>query len=50
MNRAMTITLTHTRMILISQHEKKHNADIVGELHLTDLIKLKTDESFQPSV
>ncbi len=30
MNRAMTITFT--RMIIISQHDKTYNTDIVGEL------------------
>ncbi len=40
MNRAMTILLTHTRMIIISQLSKTTNTDIVGELHLTELIKL----------
>jgi hypothetical protein len=40
MNRAMTISLTHTRMIIISQHGETYNKDIVGELHLTTLIKL----------
>jgi hypothetical protein len=40
MNRAMTITLTHTRMIKLSQQGKTFNTDIVGELHLTYFIKL----------
>ena len=32
MNQAMTIILTHTRMIIISQHDKNYKTDIVGEL------------------
>lgn len=40
MNRAMTILLTHTRMIIISQLAITTHTDIVGELHLTELIKL----------
>ncbi len=36
MNRAMTIIFTHTQMIIIPQHGKRYNADIVGELHLTN--------------
>ncbi len=40
MNRAMTIILTHTWMIIISQQGKKNDTNIVGELHLTNLIKL----------
>jgi hypothetical protein len=40
MNRAMTITLTHTLLMIISQQGKTYNTVIAGELHLTDLIKL----------
>ncbi len=40
MNRALTIILANKRMIIISQHGKNYKTDIVGKLHLTELIKL----------
>jgi hypothetical protein len=40
MNRAMTITLTYTPMSIISQHGNKHDNNIIGELHVSYLIKL----------
>ncbi len=39
MNRAMTITWTHSRMIIILRHGENCNTSIVGELHLTTIVK-----------
>jgi hypothetical protein len=45
MNRAMTIILTHTRMI-ISRQPEISVISVVGELHLTTLIKFRQMKYF----